>query len=102
MNRHPSYLAMLLPALLVTGCVPAATVVVAPPPALPDTPPRPPEIRDYLGTNGKTLPGSTAPGDAERRDASLLASASHDLACPHEAVRPIEWVPPSRTSEYAF
>jgi hypothetical protein len=55
-------------------------------------------VVEFHATNGQTL---YAAGGASLNDA-FLASASHDLACPRESVRPVEWVSPSRTSEHAF
>jgi hypothetical protein len=103
MNAHRSCLASLLLAVPGSGCQPQAAVVLSPPArvalsapaaAVVASPAVVPEVRDFKSTD-ETYSG-VSPDDA------LVASASHDLACPRDSVRPIEWVAPSRTSEYAF
>lgn len=54
-------------------------------------------VVEFHATNGMRYPAEGASlGDV------LLQSASHDLECPRDSVRAIEWVSPSRTSEHAF
>lgn len=96
MNTGLARIPIVLLAALADGCQPY------PPPVLPlqysgvVAPSEVQEIRDYRSTDGETHSGGPA------RDDALVASASHDLGCARESVRPIEWVAPSRTTEYAF
>jgi|HubBroStandDraft_2_1064218.scaffolds.fasta_scaffold258967_1 hypothetical protein len=96
MHARPSYLVMVSLAVLAQGCQPYVPDVLPAHYSGVVAPSEVQESRDYRSTNGETYSGGTA------RDDALLASASHDLACPSESVRPIDWVAPSRTSEYAF
>lgn len=54
-------------------------------------------VVEFRATNGMTYRAEGA-----SLDDALLQSATHDLECPRDALRPAEWVSPPRTNERAF